>query len=64
MYQQWPFFSVTLDMVEMVMAKSDPRVAQFYENALVPKELWSLGDELRAKYKQTKSSLLQACSPC
>lgn len=62
MYQQWPFFSVTLDMVEMVMAKSDPRVAQFYENALVDKKLWSLGDELRTKYGQTKQALLKASS--
>lgn len=28
MYREWPFFSVTLDMVEMVFAKADPRVAQ------------------------------------
>ncbi|KAK9811208.1 hypothetical protein WJX73_010686 [Symbiochloris irregularis] len=59
MYQQWPFFSVTLDMVEMVFAKSDPRVAQFYEVSLVDKELWSLGDELRQKFRDTKSILLK-----
>ena len=28
MYREWPFFSVTLDMIEMVFAKADPRVAQ------------------------------------
>ena len=28
MYKEWPFFSVTLDMIEMVFAKADPRVAQ------------------------------------
>ena len=28
MYATWPFFSVTLDMIEMVFAKADPRVAQ------------------------------------
>ena len=59
MYAQWPFFSVTLDMVEMVFAKSDPRVAQFYEVALVDKSLWSLGDELREKFRDTKSVLLR-----
>ena len=48
MYQQWPFFSVTLDMMEMVFAKADPRVAQFYEVALVDKSLWPFGDDLRA----------------
>ena len=47
MYKSWPFFSVTLDMMEMVFAKADPRVAQFYEHALVDKSLWSFGDDLR-----------------
>lgn len=28
MYKEWPFFSVTMDMIEMVFAKADPRVAQ------------------------------------
>ena len=28
MFKEWPFFSVTLDMIEMVFAKADPRVAQ------------------------------------
>lgn len=47
MYQSWPFFSVTLDMMEMVFAKADPRVAQFYEVALVDKSLWPFGEDLR-----------------
>ena len=47
MYNNWPFFSVTLDMMEMVFAKADPRVAQFYEAALVDKSLWPFGDDLR-----------------
>lgn len=59
MYQQWPFFSVTLDMMEMVFAKADPRVAQFYEVALVDKSLWPFGDDLRARFQQTKDVLLQ-----
>jgi phosphoenolpyruvate carboxylase len=28
MYEEWPFFAVTLDMLEMVFAKADPRVAR------------------------------------
>lgn len=59
MYQNWPFFSVTLDMVEMVFAKADPRVAQFYERTLVEKELWGFGDDLRQRFKRTQSALLQ-----
>lgn len=47
MYQQWPFFQVTLDMVEMVFAKADPRVSLLYEEYLVDKELVPFGDNLR-----------------
>ena len=59
MYQQWPFFGVTLDMVEMVFAKSDPSVHQFYERGLVDESLWPFGAELRGKFEQTKSALLR-----
>lgn len=47
MYRQWPFFQVTLDMVEMVFAKGDPRVSLLYEEYLVDKELVPFGDNLR-----------------
>lgn len=58
MYQSWPFFSVTLDMMEMVFAKADPRVAQFYEVALVDKSLWPFGEDLRKRFVRTKEVLL------
>ena len=48
MYANWPFFSVTLDMMEMVFAKADPRVAEFYEKSLVAEELWGFGKDMRA----------------
>lgn len=47
MYANWPFFSVTLDMMEMVFAKADPRVAEFYEKSLVAEELWGFGKDMR-----------------
>ena len=59
MYQQWPFFGVTLDMVEMVFAKSDPSVHQFYERGLVDERLWGFGAELRGKFEKTKAALLR-----
>ena len=31
MYRSWPFFRVTLDLMEMVLAKADPRIASQYE---------------------------------
>jgi phosphoenolpyruvate carboxylase len=38
---------VTLDMIEMVFAKADPRVSLLYEEHLCEPELHSFGDEVR-----------------
>lgn len=59
MYDNWPFFKGLLDLVEMVMAKTDPRVTRMYDTKLVRPELQALGDELRAKYEQTKAEVLR-----
>ncbi|GBF96435.1 phosphoenolpyruvate carboxylase [Raphidocelis subcapitata] len=59
MYDNWPFFQSLLDLVEMVMAKADPRVTSMYDAKLVRPELQALGDELRAKYQQTKAEVLR-----
>lgn len=59
MYTQWPFFRVTLDLVEMVFAKGDPGIAALYDKLLVSPELWPFGEQLRAKYEETKRLLLQ-----
>lgn len=65
MYNQWPFFRVTIDLVEMVFAKGDPRIAALYDNLLVSDELKPLGEELRRKYNETRDLLLRvrALSP-
>jgi len=67
MYQSWPFFKTYIDMLEMVLAKSDPVIAGYYEERLVPDGVKSLGSELRQrlevvigmvlKIKQTRSLL-------
>jgi phosphoenolpyruvate carboxylase len=59
MYDQWPFFRVTIDLVEMVFAKGDPRIAALYDSLLVSEELRPLGDELRRKYDETRNLLLR-----
>ncbi|WJX50746.1 Phosphoenolpyruvate carboxylase 1, variant 2 [Trifolium repens] len=61
MYNQWPFFRVTLDLVEMVFAKGDPGIATLYDKLLVSDELWSFGERLRSTYEETKSLLLKVC---
>ncbi|KAJ1441671.1 Pyruvate/Phosphoenolpyruvate kinase-like domain superfamily [Sesbania bispinosa] len=59
MYNQWPFFRVTLDLVEMVFAKGDPGIASLNDRLLVSKDLWPFGEQLRNKYEETKKLLLQ-----
>ena len=47
MCRDWPFFSTRLGMLEMVFAKADLWLAEYYDQRLVKKELWSLGQQLR-----------------
>ncbi|CAN4103237.1 unnamed protein product [Withania somnifera] len=58
MYNGWPFFRVTLDLLEMVFAKGDPGIAALYDKLLVSEDLWPLGERLRSKYEETKGFLL------
>jgi len=59
MYKEWPSFRTTVDMVEMVLAKSEPKVAQHYESMLVsdPKAK-ELGAEIRMLHTQTEEAVL------
>ncbi|XP_042422058.1 phosphoenolpyruvate carboxylase, housekeeping isozyme-like [Zingiber officinale] len=59
MYNEWPFFRVTIDLVEMVFAKGDPGIAALYDKLLVSEDLWQFGEQLRANYEETKHLLLQ-----
>lgn len=44
----WPFFRTYVDMLEMVLAKADLRIASYYEQTLVDDEnLRALGQKLR-----------------
>jgi len=68
MYRDWPFFRTYIDMLEMVLAKTNPVIAAYYEQRLTPDNVKSLGIDLRnrlnkvidvvLKIKQT-SALLQ-----
>jgi phosphoenolpyruvate carboxylase len=64
MYNQWPFFRVTIDLVEMVFAKGDLGIASLYDKLLVSKELCPFGERLRSKYEETKGFLLKVISNC
>ncbi|WP_202307932.1 phosphoenolpyruvate carboxylase [Dryocola clanedunensis] len=47
MCRDWPFFSTRLGMLEMVFAKADLWLAEYYDQRLVKPELWTLGKQLR-----------------
>ena len=59
MYNEWPFFRVTVDLVEMVFAKGDPRISLLYDRLLVDDELKHIGEQLRSSYEETKELLLK-----
>ncbi len=58
MYDAWPFFRSTLDLVEMVLAKASPEITARYDRRLVPAELRPIGEELRARLRRTVELLL------
>ncbi|WP_076657243.1 phosphoenolpyruvate carboxylase [Marinobacter sp. LQ44] len=50
MMRGWPFFRTYVDMLEMVLAKADLRIASYYEQTLVEDEsLRALGGSLRER---------------
>ncbi|CAN6216655.1 unnamed protein product [Urochloa humidicola] len=59
MYNEWPFFRVTLDLLEMVFAKGDPGIVGLYNELLVADELKPFGEQLRNDYLDTQQLLLQ-----
>jgi len=60
MYEKWPFFRSTLDLIAMVLAESDARIAAEYDRRLVPQELQPVGTDLRRRLELTVQSVLQA----
>jgi len=60
MYEEWPFFRSTLDLIAMVLAESDARIAAEYDRRLVPLELQPIGADLRQRLETTIQSVLRA----
>jgi len=47
MLNNWPFFYAMMDMLDMVLTKTDQRIIQFYEECLADQELKNIGEKLR-----------------
>jgi phosphoenolpyruvate carboxylase len=58
MYREWPYFEVLIDLMEMVLAKADPRIACEYDRALVPDRLRGIGEELRGRLGRAVACVL------
>jgi phosphoenolpyruvate carboxylase len=59
MYREWGSFRTTVDMVEMVLAKSDPSIAKHYDDVLVKEQKSKeLGLEVRALHHETEVAVL------
>jgi len=60
MMQGWPFFRTYVDMLEMVLAKADLRIASYYEQTLVKDDrLRALGESLRGRLQGCIRRLLE-----
>ena len=59
MYSKWPWFQTLVDLLEMILIKSDVKIAENYDRQLVTdfKSL-ELGKELRENFKSTVSAVL------
>jgi phosphoenolpyruvate carboxylase len=57
MYEEWPFFASTIDLVEMTLAKADCRIAAQYDR-LAPPDLRTLGAALRDRLDRAIAAVL------
>jgi phosphoenolpyruvate carboxylase len=58
MYRDWPQFQSSIGLIEMVLAKADPRIAAEYDRRLVPQDLQPLGAELRSRLGRAMRGVL------
>ncbi len=59
MRRDWPFFRSYTDMLEMVLGKTEPEIAAYYEHRLVDAELHPLGTILRGRLRDACQMILE-----
>ncbi len=55
MSKEWPFFETFIDMLEMVLSKTDGSIAAYYESRLIGDNKTTLGKQLRQRLAQAIS---------
>ena len=58
MYREWPFFQSTIDLIEMVLAKTDLHIVKHYDELLVDPTRQPIGAELREALSVTQKLVL------
>jgi phosphoenolpyruvate carboxylase len=59
MYDNWPFFKSTIDLIEMILSKADMRIQRVYEDKLCSApETRAVGEDLRVAFAETVSAVL------
>jgi phosphoenolpyruvate carboxylase len=59
MRREWYFFRSFIDLIEMVLIKSEPRIAQYYDATLTGDNLSSIGERIHAALQVTTEAVLQ-----
>jgi phosphoenolpyruvate carboxylase len=59
MYREWTHFGSAIDLIEMVLAKADARIAAEYDRRLVPADLHALGADLRDRLQRAIARVLE-----
>jgi len=59
MYKDWPWFSTLIDLLEMILKKSEEKIAANYDSRLISDaSSLALGAELRTKLHETSKAVL------
>jgi len=59
MYKEWPWFNTTIDLIEVIIAKSEKNIAAYYDRRLVKDpDLLALGARLRGRFEVVEKAVL------
>lgn len=59
MYTKWPWFRENIDLIAMILSKTDFSITENYDKVLVDPALQSLGDKIRQNLVGTRKAILE-----